>query len=221
MQRESDLYSPVKAYLEAQGFEVKGEVGAADMVARRGDDLLIVELKLRLTLGLYHQACARLRMTDLVYIAVPRPSGRSTRRALRENLVLCRRLGLGFLTVAPGGVVERRCDPGPYAPRRAKARADKLLAQFDRLQGDPNDGGATRHGLVTAYRQEALRCAAYLAEVGPDKGALVAKATGVAQATRIMRDNHYGWFAKIEKGVYGLSPAGREGLADWAGSWEE
>ena len=216
--RERDLYAPLKGYFSAQGWEVKGEVGAADIVARRGDDLLIVELKLRPSLTLYHQAVARLRLTDLVYIAVPRPSGRAARRALRENLVLCRRLGLGFLTVAPCGTVERRCDPGPYVPRRARARADALKAQFDRLRGDPNDGGATRHGLVTAYRQEALRCARYLAGAGAEKGALVARATGVAQATRIMRDNHYGWFARVETGVYALTEAGRRGLADWDGA---
>ena len=44
---------------------------------------------------------------------------------------------------------------------------------------------------------------------GKSKGAVVAKATGVARATTMMRDNHYGWFEKIEVGVYGLSDAGR------------
>ena len=82
--------------------------------------------------------------------------------------------------------------------------------------GDPNAGGATRHGIVTAYRQDALKCAAHLAEHGAAKGAEVAKATGVEIATRLMYDNHYGWFEKVEKGVYGLSGAGQEGLKHWA-----
>lgn len=38
MEREQDLYAPVKALLEAQGYEVKGEVGAADVVAIRGGE---------------------------------------------------------------------------------------------------------------------------------------------------------------------------------------
>lgn len=85
MQRESDLYAPIKALFEAQGYTVKGEVGAADLVAVRSDaPPVIVELKLRLTLSLYHQACARLAVTDRVYIAVPLPRGRTARRALRE-----------------------------------------------------------------------------------------------------------------------------------------
>jgi hypothetical protein len=217
MRRESDLYGPIKGYLVKQGYEVKGEVGAADLVARRGDDpLLIVELKLRPSLSLYHQAIARLTVTNHVYIAIPKPSGRSARRMLKDNHAMCRRLGLGFITVRQNGHVEVQCDPGPYAPRQNKKRAAKLLRAFEALRGDPNEGGATRHGIVTAYRQDALRCAAYLVETGPEKGALVAKATGVAKATTIMRDNHYGWFERVETGVYGLTEAGRQGLKDWA-----
>ncbi len=219
MEREADLYPHVKAYLQAQGYTVKGEVGAADLVAVRGDeDPVIVELKLRLNLTLYHQAVTRLGMTDLVYIAVVKPTGRTARRALRENTMLCRRLGLGFLTVRKDGAVEAQCDPSPYAPRKNKSKRAKLLREFDRLVGDPNDGGATRHGIVTAYRQDALRCALYLAEAGAEKGAIIAKATGVKTATRLMRDNHYGWFRKVEKGVYALTPQGRKGLADWGES---
>ncbi len=216
MEREADLYPPVKAYLEAQGYTVKGEIGAVDLVAVRGDeDPIVVELKLRLNLTLYHQAVTRLRLTDCVYIAVLKPSGRTARRALRENRIMCRRLGLGFLTVRKDGVVEAQCDPGPYAPRQNKAKREKLLREFHRLEGDPNSGGATRHGIVTAYRQDALRCALYLAESGAEKGALVAKATGVPNATTLMRDNHYGWFQKVETGVYALTPEGHQGLIDW------
>jgi len=58
--------------------------------------------------------------------------------------------------------------------------------------GIPNDGGATRHGIVTAYRQDALRCAAYLEERKAARGRDVAAAVGVPEATRLMRDNHYG-----------------------------
>lgn len=213
MEREADLYPHVKAFLEAMGYVVKGEVCAADMVALRGEEPpLIVELKLRLNLTLYHQAVTRLRMTDLVYVAVPKPKGR---KALRENTILCRRLGLGFLTVRADGSVEAQCDPGPYAPRKTKAKTEALLRQFHRLEGDPNAGGATRHGIVTAYRQDAVRCARYLAEAGAEKGAIIAKAVGVPNATTLMRDNHYGWFRKVEKGVYALTPEGRQGLADW------
>lgn len=222
MASERDLYPPVKALLERQGYTVKGEVGAADVVARRGDEPpVVVELKLRFSLSLYHQAVARLALTDHVYIAVPRPTGRTARRALRDNLALCRRLGLGLITVRADGRAEVHCDPGPYAPRKSKPRLARLLRDFDRLRGDPNDGGATRAGIVTGYRQDALACAAHLAENGACRGRDVAAATGVKTATRLMADNHYGWFTRVSTGVYALTPSGSEGLKHWAYSWEE
>ncbi|MEX0281756.1 MAG: DUF2161 domain-containing phosphodiesterase [Arenibacterium sp.] len=218
---ESDLYPPIKKLFESRGYEVKGEIGAADVVAHRGDGPpIIVELKLRFSLSLFHQAVRRLALTDAVYIAVPRPTGKTARRVLRDNVSLCRRLGLGLITLRIDGRADVHCDPGPYNPRKSKRKTERLLREFDRMQGDPNAGGATRHGIVTTYRQDALRCAAHLAENGPSKGAHVAASTGVVNATRLMRDNHYDWFKRVEKGVYQLTEAGRSGLKHWAYSWE-
>jgi len=217
--RETDLYAPVKAFLQRQGYVVKAEIGAADLVAVRGDEPpVIVELKLGFSLTLLHQAMARLAVSDLVYVAVPRPK---LVKPLAANVALCRRLGLGVLTVrARDGLIEVHADPGGYVPRKSAKRRARLLREFERRQGDPNDGGATRHGIVTGYRQDALRCATYLAEYGPSRGAAVKADTGVAVATRIMADDHYGWFMRLGRGVYGLSEAGHQGLADWAGSLE-
>lgn len=219
MQREADLYPPLKAHFESRGLIVKGEIGAADLVAMGGPVPVIVEMKLKFSLALYHQAIARLSVTPQVYLAVPHPEGPAARRMIRENTALSRRLGLGLLTVrARDGFVAVLAEPGPYAPRVSKVRRARIEAEFARRQGDPNAGGATRHGLVTGYRQDALRCAAYLAEYGAARGAAVARDTGVPGATRIMADNHYGWFRRREKGVYDLTPEGQRGLADWDGA---
>ncbi|MEM8538475.1 MAG: DUF2161 family putative PD-(D/E)XK-type phosphodiesterase [Pseudomonadota bacterium] len=210
---EADLYPPIKAYLQRQGYDVKGEVGAADVVARRGDDAVIVEMKTGFSLSLFHQGVARLALTDHVYLAVP-AGGR--RKALLANLALARRAGLGVMTVRQrDGLVEVLADPGPYAARGTPKKRAQLLRAFDRLQGDPNAGGATRHGIVTGYRQDALRCARFLAVHGPSKGAKVKAWAEVPQATRIMADDHYGWFCRVARGVYDLTDAGRQGLVDY------
>ena len=211
--READLYPPVKAYLQQQGYDVKGEVGAADIVACRGDDLLVVELKLGFSLTLLQQAVDRLALTDLVYVAVPagaRP------KAMAANVKLARRIGFGVMTVRlRDGFVEVLADPGPYAARQSKPKRARLLRAFARLQGDPNAGGATRHGIVTGYRQDAVRCARFLAVHGASPGAKVSQWAEVPQATRIMADDHYGWFERVARGVYDLTPAGRQGLVDF------
>ena len=220
--READLYPPLKAFFEARGLQVKGEIGAADLVAMGGPEPVVVEMKLKSSLTLYHQGIARLALTPQVWLAVLRPEGKQARRMMSENTALCRRLGLGLLTVRARDLfVEIAAEPGPYAPRGSKLKRKRLEAEFARRQGDPNAGGATRHGLVTGYRQDALRCAAYLAEYGTAKGAAVARDTGVPSATRLMADNHYGWFTRVATGVYGLTEAGRKGLADWDGALPE
>lgn len=210
--QETELYPPVKAFLEGQGYVVKAEIGAVDVVACRGEEEpLVVELKTGFSLSLIHQAVARQSITDTVYIATPRGKGRRFQTALKQMKTLCRRLGLGLITVRTKDAhLEVHCDPAAYAPRKSKPRKAALLKEFAKREGDPNTGGSTRQGLVTAYRQDALRCAGLLAEIGPTKGADVAKETGVEKATRLMADNHYGWFARVEKGIYDVTDAGRE-----------
>lgn len=207
---ETDLYAPVKAYLQAQGYTVKGEIGAVDVVAMRGEEEpVLIELKLAFSLALIHQGIARQAISDLVYLAIEQPKT----KAKKANLALCRRLGLGLLTVRlRDGFVTPLLDPAPFTPRKSPKRTARLLREFARRVGDPNKGGATKSGIITSYRQDALKCAGYLKENGPSKGAAVAKATEVPTATRIMADDHYSWFEKVERGVYGLTPKGAEGL---------
>ncbi len=213
--RETDLYPPIKSFLEGQGYVVKSEVGAADVVAvRGGEPPVIVELKLGFSLALVHQCVARLSVSDDVYMAVERGKGKRFLKAVKDMTRLCRRVGLGLMTVRlSDGLVQVHCDPGPYVPRKNTKRQGRLLKEFAARVGDPNDGGQTRVGLVTAYRQDALRLAVYLYEVGASKGADVARETGIDRATTMMRDNHYGWFEKVETGIYGLTPKGADAVA--------
>ena len=218
--RETDLYEPIKRFLEQQGYEVKAEIGSADVVAVRGNEPpLIVETKTGFSLSLFHQGTERQAITDLVYIAVPLGRGQASRKALQRNLKLCRLLGLGLLTVGPREPqVQVHADPGPYRPRQSTGKKVRLLSEFVRRVGDPNVGGATRQGLVTAYRQEAMRCAAFLLEHGATKAALVATGSGVPHARKIMADNHYGWFQRLGAGIYDLTPEYNQRLDDRAGN---
>ncbi|MEO3384690.1 DUF2161 family putative PD-(D/E)XK-type phosphodiesterase [Mesorhizobium sp. CAU 1741] len=216
--RETDLYLPVKRVLEGQGYTVKGEVGSADVVAmREGEDPVIVELKAGFSLSLFHQAIQRQAISNAVYVAVPHGSGRAWLKALVDNRKLCRRLGLGLITVRlADGFVELHCDPEPYKPRQSKQRKARLLREFARLVGDPNSGGMTRRNLVTAYRQEALVCLRLLGELGPTKASKVAADSRIAHARRLMADNHYGWFERVETGIYALSPKGAKAIDEYA-----
>jgi len=211
--REVDLYPAVKAFLERQGFDVKGEVGGCDVVAVRGDEPpVVVELKLRFTLDLVLQALDRLRIADTVYVAVPAEAVR--RRGIRP---LCRRLGLGLLAIhGPRGVVDVAVAPGPYRPPRDRRRAARLVSEHARRRGDPTPGGATRVPIMTAYRQEAIRIAEALAP-GPGTVAQVRRQAAAPNAGRILARDPYGWFERVERGSYRLRDGARETIGGRAG----
>jgi hypothetical protein len=208
MSLESDLYAPVKTLLESQGYCVKGEVKGCDVVAVRGDEPpLIVELKRAFGIGLVLQAVNRLALTDTVYLAVG-----TWPKNMREVKKLCRRLGVGLMVVVQQRV-DILLDPAPYTPRKDKRRVGRLLGEHARRVGDPNRGGSsTRVPLMTAYRQEALRCAGLLAKNGPMKVAALKLAADAPKAAAILSQDHYGWFERVERGIYGLTPQGRAGL---------
>lgn len=216
--KETDLYLPVKQLFESQGYEVKSEIGAADVMAVRADEApVIVELKTAFSLALFHQGIERQSITEFVYIAVPRGSGKPFLKALKNNKSLCRRLGLGLITVRmKDGFTEIHLDPAPYKPRQSKKKQQRLLREFAKRVGDPNQGGSTKTTLMTAYRQDAIKCLFHLSSQGPTKAALVAKCVDVDRARNIMADDHYGWFEGLGKGIYNITPKGDEAMAAYA-----
>jgi hypothetical protein len=215
---EAALYGPVKRFLERLGYEVKGEVRGCDLVARRGGEPpVIVELKLRFSLALVLQGVDRLALSERVYVAVPRPP-RSSRGLMPDApriRRLCRRLGLGLILVsrATVAIVE---EPVPYRPRPARQRAARLVDEFERREGDLNVGGRRRTPIVTAYRQDALRCAGALAKHGSMHLRELRAAAGVAEAALILQRNVYGWFTRLGRGTYALTDAGHRALATFA-----
>ncbi len=214
--KESDLYPPLKTYLSAQGYEVKGEVQGCDVVAIRGKEPpVVIELKLVFNLNVILQAVERIAVSDHIYIGVPREC-KSLKRDFKRIVKLLRLLGLGLICIDihPSPVpVEVVLDPSPYRPRISKRRRQRLLGEFQRRIGDPNLGGtATRKGIMTAYRQRAMAIARYLHESGPCKAAEVAKALHEPKARNIMYRNVYDWFERVRPGVYALTEKGRQAL---------
>ena len=211
--KETDLYPPVKRLLESQGFEVKAEVKSCDVMAVRGDEPpVIVELKNGLTLQLIYQAIDRLSITDLVYIAIAKPK----RAVPLEAQKLCKRLGLGLLVVSKSGSVDVLAEPVPYSPRPNKNRKTALLKEFHKRRGDPNIGGSSKTKLMTAYKQDALRCLKHLHTNGPTKISDLRKSTQVDRAATILRADYYGWFTKESRGIYVISDSGRSAVSVFA-----
>ena len=133
---ETALYADVKAFLEAQGFAVKGEICGCDIVAVRDGEppvLVVTELKQAFTLELLLQAVDRMRAADAVWLAV-RASGRGRDRDRRVHR-LCRLLGLGLLVVHPRGGIDILAQPEPYRPPAAAAPAARTRHAARRPDG--------------------------------------------------------------------------------------
>jgi hypothetical protein len=212
---ESSLYLPVKRFLERLGFEVKGEVCGCDLVALdAGSPMAVVigELKLTFTLDLVLQAVDRSAACDEIWLAV-RASRRGRGRECDPRVKkLCRFLGFGLLSVSATGRVDVIVEPVPWRPRRNAKRRSRIVDEHQRRQGDPAAGGSTRQPIMTAYRQQALACAAALAQAPGRPRNLKAE---MPDAQKILRRNVYGWFARVERGVYTLSAGGRAALVRW------
>lgn len=216
---ETSLYLPIKSFLESLGYAVKGEVGGCDVLAvREGEPpvLIVCELKLRFNLELVLQGVERASAVDEVWLAADvavngavRGKGKEADKRFRQ---LCRRLGFGMLGVFADGRVEAIVSPVSPFPRADKKRRSRLYEEWRKRRGDPAAGGSTRTPIMTAYRQEALACAAALA-AGPLRPRDLKPQS--ARAYGILRNNVYGWFERESRGLYGLTDAGRAALIRW------
>lgn len=212
---ESSLYLPVKRFLEKLGFEVKGEIRGCDLVALDRNEptaVVIGELKLTFTLDLVLQAVDRSAACDEVWLAVRasrRGRGREHDSRARK---LCRLLGFGLLSVPASGKVEVLVEPVPWRPRRDAKRRSRIVEEHRRRQGDPATGGSTRLPIMTAYRQQALACAMAMA-LAPRRPRDLK--IDLPDAPKILQSNVYGWFVRVERGLYALSDPGRAALVRW------
>ena len=217
--KESDLYLPLKQFLEAQGYEVKGEIQNCDVLAVRGRETpVIVELKLSLNLNVVLQAVERLTLSPKVYIGIPKQSS-ILKKQHKRIIKLLKMLGLGLIGIdarrSPGQVAVY-LDPCEYRPRVSKKRQQRLLGEFAKRVGDPNLGGSDRRkGVMTAYRQTALSIARYLEQNGPCKAAHIAKELDEPKTRTILYRDVYGWFERPSRRIYALSPRGKKEIALW------
>ena len=217
--RETDLYKPVKMFFEAQGYEVKSEIIGCDVVAIKDKHpIAIIELKTKFSLELVLQGIERLSVSGIIYLAVLEGPKSGLKKRLNKIMKLCHMLGFGILLVTlpknAGGYVTQILEPLPHRSRNQK-KSNRLLKEFKNRHGDPNTGGSTAMPLMTAYKQNALRIVNGL-ENGCKTIPELRKKTGVYNTASILQRNFYGWFSRVDRGVYELSSAGIQSSREYA-----
>lgn len=221
---ESDLYEPVKAYLEGLGYEVKAEVRSCDITALRGEELIVVELKKGFTLELMYQAIERQRVADSVYVAVPFPKKGYMAPKYHDMVRLCRRLEIGLIWVAfsSKGIpqIDVAVHPAFAKPvTRNKKERLAVLSEHNGRTGSVNTGGVTRRKIITVYKEQALQIAEALMKNGRLSTTEIKELTGISKTSAILQRNFYKWYVCVEKAsknnIYEVTEEGKIALEEY------
>jgi hypothetical protein len=220
---EVDLYKPIQSYFSNEEYEVYGEVRDCDIVAVKGDELVVIELKLTLSVDLLIQATKRQRLTDQVYIAIPKPKYRLNSKQWTDKCHLVRRLELGLIVVSFSGKIakaEMIFHPTPFNRRKSsgqnKLKREKVIKEINGRSGDFNVGGSNRTKIMTAYKENCIQIASYLDNSGPlSPKTLIQKGTG-DKTSSILTKNYYGWFERIKRGTYVISEKGKAEVKEYS-----
>ena len=213
--RETDLYPHLRAWLEANGYDVHAEVGGCDVAARKNGELVLVEMKKSVNLDLLLQIAKRQRAHASVYAAVPAPKLHNKR--WRQLTRLLKRLEAGLLLIHLDSAlprVEVAFHPVPYKQAKMKHETRALLQEMSGRSVSLNVGGGVRQKLMTAYRESALAVAVALEQTGPTAPKTLRRSGAPDKTQTILQGNHYGWFERLAPALYGLTPAGKNALQE-------
>jgi len=225
IKNETELYSPVKAYFEKQGYEVKSEIKNCDLIAMIPGETTytIVELKKTFNLQLLFQAIERLKLSESVYVAVEyHPKKKlGSYFSWKDAANLCQKLNIGLIGVqfykSKKPAVDILCRPGIGLNRtRSSKRSQSIRNEFEQRSGDYNIGGSSRTKLITAYRERSLRCAALLSQQDSMTVRELREHLQDPTIALILQKNYYGWFERIAKGRYTINALGQQALILYA-----
>ena len=216
--RESELFDPVRRLFAERGYSVNAEVRDCDVTAVKNDELVIIELKTSLSVALLAQGVKRQRCGAEVYVAVPKPKNYSPKK-LKDTFYLLKKLELGLIFVTVRGeysFAEIIQNPMEYKrPAKNLKRRREILAEIGGRTVDVNVGGVNNRKIATAYTEKCINIACILDKYGPLSPKDIRSKGGDEKCAVILRMNVYGWFEKIDRGVYAITKEGRKGLLDY------
>jgi len=218
---ETDLYKPIQEYFIKEGYQVYGEVKNCDVTAVRGEEIIIIELKRSFNLGLLMQGVQRQKISEFVYIAVPRPSFSMYSKKWKDICHIIRRLELGLILVLLVGdknEVEVVFHPSTFdrvkSRNKTKIKRSSIMKEIGGRSGDFNVGGSTRKKIITAYTENSIHIACCFEKFGPLSPRRLREIGTGDKTLSILSKNYYGWFEKCSRGVYTISRKGMEELGN-------
>ena len=204
--KESDLFKPVATLLSSQGFVVQGEVKNLDVFAVKGKTTIAVELKLTINLKLIYQVVDRLKLVDLVYLAVPQGAIKSLKSYHHMFLGLLRKLEVGLISIQDERaivILEANFFDAVKSHQRNQRKQQGLMKEYLQRLNHPQVGGV-KGPRLTAYRLRAMKIKAAMVEGKSYTIKQLKTSTNVTDVASILRHNYYGWFSHPSRGLYAL-----------------
>jgi hypothetical protein len=168
------------------------------------------------------QATKRQRLSDLVYIAIPKPSYKLKSKRWTDICHLVRRLELGLIIVSFSGnrkTVEVIFHPVDFNRKKSmnqnKRKRDALLKEINGRSADFNVGGSNKTKIMTAYKENCVKIACYLQNLGTASPRKLVKLGTGDKTSAILSKNYYGWFDRVSRGVYVLSEKGKREIQEY------
>jgi len=216
--KETDLYQPIKELFESLGYDVQAEVQEIDVLATKDEAFVVIELKKDLNLKLIVQGAQRQKLSEIVYVAIPKPTYKVRMSSVfLEKVYLLRRLGVGLIFVNfkdSGDVATIEEEPLIFdlkqSQRLNKKTRERALKEKSMRSGDYNQGGQ-KGTKITAYKENAILVAGLLAQNGVMKVSVVRETAG-EKAGSILQNDHYGWFERVKMGHYQLTHKGQDAV---------
>lgn len=162
--KETDLFEPIKKWLEDGGNEVYSEVRAkrtfrrADVVGVHGGILTVVEMKTGISLDLIEQAVGWRNRAHYIYVAIPKPKthlNEFARKLLQQH-------GIGILTVNLGDDAQSVSLYRNHKPKLNRRIVNDLSEALTEYHKNALPGGSSGGGYVTTYSLTMMRIKEYL-----------------------------------------------------------
>lgn len=203
---------------ESMGYKVNAEVKDCDVTAVKDGELIITELKRSLSVNLLAQALDRQKTGAAVYIAVPKPK-RYSPKTFCDTLYVIKKLELGLIFVNlrdEFSYAEIIREPREFVPVRTNYKKKKaIIREIDGRTIDTNTGGVRCRKIATAFTEKCINIACILKERGPSSPKELRELGADENCAAILRRNSYGWFDRLDRGLYALSEKGASINADY------
>lgn len=215
--KETELYEPIKNYLLQNGYKVQAEVKNCDIACLYENNLIIIEIKKTFNLKLLYQALDRKSFADKVFVAINRPKN-FRKKEVKHMLKILKAMDIGLITVALDShlkTVEIVLQPKDNIIKRKTRKKSIILNEIEKRNLNINLGGSTKKDRVlTAYKEQTIFLACVLNKIEKGSPSHIKKQFNIQNVSSILQKNYYGYFERIERGIYTLSKKGKDMLKE-------